>query len=163
MRIFLLLLLGSISVIAQSPATGNDQSTTQQGTAAQEQPIPDYNFEKTEPISGGSSLIRGLGSLILVIGLILGLSWAFRKYGPGQLRAGGSGNHFKFIQNFPLGQKKYLSLVEVEGRKLLLGITDHQISLLKSFEEFPYSEAVEQMDGVKTVSELLEESKGASQ
>jgi len=121
-------------------------------------PPPDYQPEQgSEPLPGSMSAMKALGSLLFVLGLIGGLAYAVKRWLPTGMKAGDGSNHFEFIQNFPLGQKKYLSLVEVDGKKMLLGITDHQISFLKSFEEFPFSESVEDMKEAKTVGELLGE------
>ncbi|MCS6839123.1 MAG: flagellar biosynthetic protein FliO [Bdellovibrionaceae bacterium] len=37
----------------------------------------------------------------------------------------------KVLNNYPLGHKKYLSVVQVAGETLLLGVTDHNINLIK--------------------------------
>lgn len=126
------------------------------------QPIPEYSSPKSAPLPEGSSILRTFGSLMAVLGVILGLAWLAKKWLPQSLKAGDGTNHFRFIQNFPLGQKKYLSLVEVDGIRLLLGVSDQQINLIKSFEEFPFSESLSEMNDVKTVSELLEETRGKS-
>ena len=42
---------------------------------------------------------------------------------------------FRVISQYPIGPKKTLMLVEFENEKLLLGVTDHSISLVKNLGE----------------------------
>ncbi|GEM_PF-3509333 len=41
---------------------------------------------------------------------------------------------FRSRATFPLGQRARLNLVEISGRMFLLGVTDHQISILAEFD-----------------------------
>jgi flagellar biogenesis protein FliO len=38
----------------------------------------------------------------------------------------------KILNHLPLGPKKYLTVVEVAGETLLLGVTDYSVNLIKS-------------------------------
>ena len=77
--------------------------------------------------------IQALGILCLLLGGLWFAVWAIRKYGkfnflprPGSLPK----DALVMEAQMPLGPKKGLMVVRFLNRRLLLGVTDHQISLL---------------------------------
>lgn len=80
-------------------------------------------------------LVKTLGALALILGLIFGLSYLAKRYfQPGKFAKNFS-KGLRVIQSLPLNQKSKLILVEVEGRKLLIGLTQGHICSLKDFGE----------------------------
>lgn len=73
------------------------------------------------------SMVVGLAA---VLGIIFLLAWISKRFNIGT--PGGSSN-MRMISAMSVGQKEKIILVEVEGEKLLLGVTPHQISRLKEF------------------------------
>lgn len=76
---------------------------------------------------------QALGFLCLLLGLLWFAVWLIRKYGrfnflpkPGSLPR----NSLVMEAQMPLGPKKGLMVVRFLNRRLLLGVTEHQISLL---------------------------------
>lgn len=76
---------------------------------------------------------QALGILCLLLALLWFAVWAIRKYGrfnflpkPGSLPK----NSLVMETQMPLGPKKGLMVVKFFNRRLLLGITEHQITLL---------------------------------
>lgn len=76
----------------------------------------------------------GLGGLVttaLVLAALVGLAWLIRR---GTLGAGigrkGRQLGFSVETAFPLGERRSLAVVTVEGRRLLLGLTPANISLI---------------------------------
>ncbi|PIE90459.1 MAG: flagellar biosynthetic protein FliO [Acidobacteria bacterium] len=148
--------------VYQTEETSRVEGSPEAGPKKSKNDLPAYQFPTVQPGVGATSIVKVFGSLALVLGLIGLLAYGAKRWLPTGFKAGDGSNHFKFIQNFPLGQRKYLALVEVDGRKMLLGITDQQISLIKSFEEFPFEETLANSNNMKTVSELLDETRKES-
>jgi len=90
-------------------------------------------------------LLRALGSLALVLALIFTLSWLARRYfQPKKWSKSFSG--IRVVQSLPLGAKKRLMVVEVENRKLLIGVGADSISAICDF-------GAAELDSEKTLSE----------
>lgn len=109
-----------IETVTQSAPT----SAANHSTAAA--PTPYYQKGATPPGSGGH-LISVTFALLLIIGLIMGISWFVKRFGQGSL-VGSS--HLKIIASLPLGTRERIALIEVGDRQLLLGITPTQINTL---------------------------------
>ncbi len=86
------------------------------------------------PDMGGSAL-RALGALLLVLVLILAIAWLAKRY----LRflplphSPGKGERIQVLAARSLGPKRSVHLLEVEGRRLLIGSSDGSVNLLKDF------------------------------
>ncbi|MGL4929909.1 MAG: flagellar biosynthetic protein FliO [Plesiomonas sp.] len=74
------------------------------------------------PISIGMALL----SLLLVLALIIGLGWLAKRL---RLPFHGKGS-IQIEQQQALGQRERLLIVNVEGQRLLIGVTPQNISLL---------------------------------
>lgn len=81
---------------------------------------------------GTAALLRAGLSLALVVALIALCAWLLRRFGGAQL---GNGGQLQLLASLPLSQRERLALVEVDGRRLLLGIAPGQVSLLKDCGE----------------------------
>ena len=83
-----------------------------------------------------SSLLAIILSLGFVIGLAWGGLWLLRKAQDGafgKLTGEYTGRELRFERALPVGQRERLVLVEVDGEQLLLGVTAHAITLLRSW------------------------------
>ena len=80
--------------------------------------------------SGTYLLARTAGGLGLVIGLIVLAYLAVRRYGPKYLRRQGAQGALKVIETLPIGEKRSIALIQVEDKRLLIGNTQQQITLL---------------------------------
>jgi flagellar protein FliO/FliZ len=99
------------------------------------------------------NIYQNLGALLLVLGLILGLAWAMKKFGFSRALAG---NPFmKTLSVMSLGPRENIVLVEIGENWLVLGITPHTINTLhtmpKGSMELPGNTATAQ-----TFASLLE-------
>jgi len=75
------------------------------------------------------SLLQMLASLAVVLGGLLLTLWFFRRFV--QSRAGGVNNQLiRVLASSPIGLKKTITLVDVPGAILVLGVTGDRISLL---------------------------------
>ena len=80
--------------------------------------------------SGTYLFARTIGGLGLVVSLIVLGYVAVRRYGPKYLRRQGAQNALKVIETLPIGEKRSIALIQVEDRRLLIGNTQQQITLL---------------------------------
>lgn len=99
---------------------------------AQADPLPDA--------AGGTRAVVGL---IVVLGLLLGLAWLARQ---GRLRLPGSARGRAAVSveaAVPLGDRRSLVIVSVEGRRLLLGLTPAQVSLVTELAPPTFQQAVD--------------------
>ena len=87
-----------------------------------------------QPSGGaGSSLIRTIVGLFIVIAVIYGISWLLRQRQGGKNRA--SGNGLSAVATMPLGTGRSLALVRV-GRELhLLGVAEHGVTTIRTYTE----------------------------
>jgi flagellar biosynthetic protein FliO len=77
--------------------------------------------------------VNGLGlqsllAVLVVLGLVAALAWLARRGAFGALRAGTRAVTVETA--VPLGERRSLVIVAVEGRRLLLGMTPTQISMV---------------------------------
>jgi flagellar protein FliO/FliZ len=81
-----------------------------------------------DPLPGAGGL-RALAAVVFVLGLLGALAWLARR---GSLRLPGARrqNGIAIESAAPLGDRRSLVIVTVEGRRLLLGLTPTQVSLV---------------------------------
>ncbi len=118
------------SVAIQTPET---QQNNTQAPAAQTTGNPYYpNANANAPqIGSGGHLLNVTLGLLLIIGLIFGLSWFVKRFSQGTF----SGNsHLKIIATMPLGTRERIVLIDAGGQQLLLGITPTHINTLHAFD-----------------------------
>jgi flagellar protein FliO/FliZ len=90
--------------------------------------------EKTSTESSSGDVVTMLTGLLGVLGVIFLIAWLSKRF---NLNMPGASANMKMISAMSVGTKEKIMLVEVEGEKVLLGVTTHQISLLKSFDTPP--------------------------
>lgn len=86
-------------------------------------------------------ILRAILSLLIVIGLIYLTAWAYKRLNifntsklvKTQQQTGM--NKFKVISSQSLGANKNLHVVEINGKYLVLGSTQNNISLIKEFDK----------------------------
>jgi len=81
---------------------------------------------KTSPL-GSESLLQTTGGLLLILLLIFGGAWLFKRYG--NLPLGGKGM-VKVLGGASVGARERVVLVEVENTRLLLGVAPGQVRTL---------------------------------
>lgn len=80
-------------------------------------------------------LWRSLLAIVVVFGLLGGLAWAARRGRLGFL--GKQPSQVRVEATVPLGERRSLMVVAIEGRRLLLGLTPAQISLVTELASTP--------------------------
>lgn len=89
-----------------------------------------------QPPSMAGLLLRTLGALLFLVGLIAAAGWALRyfgiiNFGKAQMEAGG----LKVVNTLPLGERRSLMIVKFGERTLLIGATPQGLSLLAEQQE----------------------------
>lgn len=93
--------------------------------------IPYLQAAGVQDVSVTSSIWKVVVSLIFVIAFIPACLWLMKRFQFAQMKLGQS--DIKIVNVQSLGAKEKLMLVEVEGERLLIGVTAHSISHLRSF------------------------------
>ena len=76
---------------------------------------------------------RAFGSMVLVLGLAGASLWGLKKYGRGRLPGSGGGK-LRVEETLALGDRRFVSILEVEGERFLLALTPQSISLLSRLD-----------------------------
>lgn len=84
----------------------------------------------TDNNHSGLALGKIVISLALVLLLVVGLGWLFKKMA---LRLPGS-RHIKVICTMPLGQRERILVIEIQGKQRVIGVTAQNINLLFELE-----------------------------
>jgi flagellar biosynthetic protein FliO len=89
-----------------------------------------------DPLPSPASGLRAIVGAIFVLGLLFALAWMARK---GKLRLPGARAKaaVSIEAAVPLGDRRSLLVVAVEGRRLLLGLTPAQVSLVTELAAVP--------------------------
>jgi len=98
----------------------------------------------------GSASLKALGALGLVLALILLLAWLARRYLRFLPQGSGRGDSIQIVSARSLGPKRSVYLLEVEGRRLLVGSAEAGVSLLKDFAGSDSHIVTKVRDGAKT-------------
>ena len=86
---------------------------------------------KVSPL-GAESLLSTVSGLLLVLALIFGAAWLFKRYG--QISMGGKGL-VRVLGGASVGSRERVVVVEVEETRLLLGVAPGQVRTLHVLNE----------------------------
>ncbi len=114
------------SVQAIAPLANTSPTTINTNINANNPPLAD-----PKKISSASQLASLVGGLILIVGLIYGLSWFVKRFSQGGFMQNST---IKMLSAMPLGTRERIMLVDVGGKQILLGITATSINTLHVFE-----------------------------
>jgi flagellar biosynthetic protein FliO len=78
--------------------------------------------------------LQGLLGVVLVLGLVGALAWTARRGGFARLQKRGP---VAIETAIPLGERRSLVIVSVEGRRLLLGLTPASVGLVAELAAAP--------------------------
>jgi flagellar biogenesis protein FliO len=133
----LIVVCAGVGAIAQTGAPLQEQTQRQPVKGAGENTetiIP----EQQMPLNDSYSFLKSLMALCFVLGLIFLATYIFKKitgmktHGFGGLGRGRVPIHP--VSSMPLGDKKFLSIVEIQGKHYFLGITQDSINLLAELQ-----------------------------
>jgi flagellar biosynthetic protein FliO len=92
------------------------------------EPLADLSETKTLI----NAIFKVVSSLIVVVALMLGVVYLIKKSGINKGLK--SGSMVKVLETKMVAPKKYIAIVEVAGKTLSIGVTDHNINLLTELD-----------------------------
>ena len=119
---------------ASAQTDTQQQSNTQPVIAATETFRLKQETPRAEGTSMGAASLQMTLGLFAVLGVILGLSWLARRF---NLAGVGGVAGLKINSALNVGPKEKIMVLEVEGQRLLVGVTSHQITLLQQLGHAP--------------------------
>ncbi len=122
-------------------------STT--STAAAQQSVE--RGEASEPQSG-FSFLKVVGGLGLVLSLIVFATFGIRKLAPQYFTKKAAERSLKLIETLPMGERRSIVVIEIDEKRLLIGNTPNQITLLASLGEDTSFLADQELAPVATAS-----------
>lgn len=81
-----------------------------------------------------AEILKTAGMLGIVLGIIIAVLYLVKRFTDSRISKTGR-SEIKLISSFYLGNREKLVIVEAENKKLLLGVTQNNISLLKELDE----------------------------
>lgn len=83
-----------------------------------------------------ADVLRVIVTLVFVLMVILAGAWAVRRSGLGR---SGNSSQLRLLASQSLGNRAWVTIVEVEDARLVLGVTAQQINLLHTLPPSPPS------------------------
>lgn len=121
---------------ALSAQTSSSELVTPlEATSAAESVSAAARTSTTTPLSTAPTsldLATTLGSLVLVIGLILGLAWLLKRM---KVPALGQQKGMRIISQLTVGPKERIAVIQVGDEQFLIGITTQSIQTLAKLEK----------------------------
>lgn len=155
--LILLLLVPTLTAIsaAQSPATEPATQTEIMGENDRLPFMQNQSGRETEEASSGGLMLKTLGAMLLIVGLIFGGAWGARKLGYGNATAQNAADEMNLsvIQTVSLGSGQTLSTVRFGEKILLVGSTAQGVTLLSEEESTPANS----LFPTRSVAEMLDE------
>lgn len=94
-------------------------------------------------VDSGATILTTAGYLFLLLGVIFLAYWLLRRFGvPGAL-AGSGRNGPRLVSRLMLGNRQSVAVVRYRDKDLLLGVTEHNVTLLDEGEAAPEPEQAE--------------------
>ena len=93
--------------------------------------------DRAAATSPTATLLRALGSLAIVLGLMMLAAYLFKRYGSRLTGAGPTdrADTIRIVSTKLLGGRRSLMLIRVRGQTLLLGVTPQSINCLTEIQE----------------------------
>lgn len=141
MTLFIFMLVFSHLTLAEEAVSSNIPAAVNASIEEANQPVPSAKLAEDQiPLSidtdrkspsGGSSTTKAAMSAFIVIALI-GTSYYFVRRYKVSNTVNKSNMKIKVLTQHYLGPKKSLAIVHVAGESILIGVTDQNISMIKS-------------------------------
>ena len=94
-----------------------------------------YQEQKPAVYSSGLSTLTYIFSLLITFGIVIGLAYFASRFVGQKMKSRLTiGNH-KIIATLPLGTNRAVYIVEIAGKFLVLGVTDHTINILQEITD----------------------------
>ena len=128
--------------ICQRPALAQNAAPTDNDAAVEESTTPTGGFlvdeqpDDTLPQVGqdlADAAVKTVVALLIVLALILLLAYLLRRASAQMRQIGGGG--IAVLAQVPLGPSQFMSVVDIGGEIIVLGVTDHQITVISEIED----------------------------
>lgn len=164
LKILILLLILFSLVPISFAQNANNSSANQQNTEilGENEHLPFMQSEQTpasaEPSSGGL-LLKTLGAMLLIVGLIFFGAWGAKKLGFGGIKSTSSGDDLELaiLSTVSIGNGRTISTLRFGERILVIGSTPQSITLLAE-ETTPEKVSLKPS---RSVAEMLAEENGS--
>lgn len=80
-----------------------------------------------------SAAVKTFVALLVVLALVLGLAYLLKRTSAHMRQMGGGG--ISVLAQIPLGSSQFLSVVDIGGEVLVLGVTEHSVTALSEIED----------------------------
>jgi flagellar biosynthetic protein FliO len=111
---------------------------------------PNSPFDLPPGPNAGELFLKMMGAVVLIVALGVGLVYVSKRFLPKMGAA--PGRRIQITETVPLGTRKALHLVEVGGRKVLIGSTAERITMLADVSDgFLEGDEVGEKGGQETV------------
>ena len=108
------------------------------GTAYAAEPTGEYlQYQEQKPAvySSGLSTLTYIFSLIITFAIVIGLAYFASRFVGQKMGRKLAGDHHKIVATLPLGTNRDVYIVEIAGKFLVLGVTDHTINILQEITD----------------------------
>ena len=79
-------------------------------------------------------VLKALVPLLFIVGLLYGVLWFVKKYGVSVRGKGKSKVPVTVLSSQMIMPKKFISIVEIQNKLLVLGVSENSITLLKELD-----------------------------
>jgi flagellar biosynthetic protein FliO len=124
-------------------AFGQTVSTSSRMESGNSNAVPGIAADKMQATSAADAqdgggyfpVLRTLGGMGIVLCLMIGIYFAAKKFAPHYFTKATSERNMKVIETLPMGDRRFISMIEVGGKCFLVGNTPQQINLLTALHE----------------------------
>ena len=110
---------------APAAASTPSSTTTAPNTAPSTRPAPQVTLASPPSPAGG--LLQTIMALMLVLGLLAGLAWLLKRYGP---KAGAAGANLRVVGALNIGGRERIMVVEVGDQWIVVGAAPGRVNAL---------------------------------
>ena len=108
------------------------------GTAYAAEPTGEYlQYQEPQPAaySSGLSTLTYIFSLLVTFAIVIGLAYFAARFFGNKMGSKLATSNRKIIGTLPLGTNRAVYIVEIAGKFLVLGVTDHTINVLQEITD----------------------------
>ncbi len=128
--IMILSLMPAISLAVAEQSVSTEVLKEEKGVV---KPLPrEPQSRIASPGIDSASWLNAILGLMAVVMLIFGIAWLVKRFTG---LTTGNQQQIRVLSAIPIGTRERIALIEVADKQLLVGITQHNINLLHSFDE----------------------------
>jgi flagellar biosynthetic protein FliO len=124
--------MGLVMITTNSPSA--DASITA-GTIESFDQTAQSPAQETFAAEAGSSIMRMIVALAIVLACIYGCVFLLKRFGPNKTGRSGEKRMLEMIDSISVGPKKMIAVVRVGERAVVVGITDTQMTSLSELDK----------------------------